>query len=159
MSRQQRSHLHAALLSAFPDEDELGTLMQLEMGVDVDHISVPAPWPHRLAKIISWAEQSDNGTRFSELVTVARAARPQNPELAAYYTRWGDSASKRSALSISLPEDDDQLLRLMFAGIAWFALLALGGFVLARNPSETMLMALMASLLILAAVSLLPLKR
>jgi hypothetical protein len=159
MSRQQRAQLHAALLSAFPNEDDLNTVMSLEMGVDIEHISVPAPWPNRLAKIVRWAEESDGGARYGELVNAAVAARPQNPELKAYYDRWGSRISNRGAVSLALPEDDDQLMRLMFAGIAWFAMLSLGGFVLARNPSETMLMALMVSLLILAAVSLLPLRR
>jgi hypothetical protein len=159
MSSRQRAQLHAALLSAFPSEDDLNTVMSLEMGVDIEHISAPAPWPHRLAKIVRWAEDTDGGARYTELVGVALAARPQNPELKAYHDRWGTSVSTRRGIPFALPEDDDQLLRLMFAGIAWFALLALGGFVLSRNPSETMLLGLMASLVILAAVSLLPLRR
>jgi hypothetical protein len=158
MSRQ-RAQLHAALLSAFPSEDDLNTVMSLEMGVDIEHISVPAPWPHRLAKIIRWAEETDDGARFAELVNAALAARPQNHELKSYHDRWGTGVSARRRIPLALPEDDDQLLRLMFVGIAWFALLALGGFVLSRNPSETMLLGLMASLVILAAVSLLPLRR
>lgn len=156
---KQRSQLHAALLSAFPNEEDLATVMEIEMGINIDHISVPAPWPNRVAKIIRWAEDSDEGTRFAELVSIAVSARPSNPELKAYHDRWGTTVTKRSPVAIALPEDDDQLLRLLFAGIAWFALLSLGGFVLARNPSETMLLGLMASCVILGAVSLLPLKR
>lgn len=152
MAGRQRKDLHAALLSAFPSEDDFARIVDLEMEVRLDDISAPAAWPTRLLNAINWTESQN---RLDELVAVAKAAQPHNPDLLAYFQRWPTTPKRLAAApAFALPTNTDQLERLMRFAIPWFAMVTVAAVVLFRNPSETVLMFTMSGLLILAVVSI-----
>ena len=147
----QRKALHAALLGAFPNEQDFERLLLLELEVQLGDITTPAPWPTRLLHVIRWAEDQ---SRLDQLVAAAKAAQPDSPDLRAYFARWPSTPPRLGlASSFALPTDEDQLERLIRFAIPWFAVTGFSGFVLVRDPSETMLLVMMTGLLVLAVVS------
>jgi hypothetical protein len=151
MARRQRKDLHAALLGAFPNENDFERLLSLEMDARLDNISTPAPWPNRLLEVMQWVE--DQG-RLDELVRVAQEAQPNSPALRAYLAQWPSTPTRLgSPTAFALPSDAAQLERLMRLAIPWFALLAISAVALTSNPSETMVAIVLTGLLMLAVAS------
>jgi hypothetical protein len=150
----QRKELHRALLSAFKGEGKLDTALSLQMDLSLDDLTTPAPWPHRLAKLIEALEERGRLLEFIEMaIQESQESGGSNPALSAYAEKFKGRLEPPGRATFELPSNPAQLLPLMQFALPWFAVLTFSALAVAIDPSRTMLLSTMGVLLVLGVAS------
>lgn len=94
LTTRERAALHAALVSAFYDGDQLDTLLYNGEGLGVSLASITAPGPldSMVTKVIRWAER--NGKTHA-LIEAAHAGGSDNALLHRFYGTYSGSAQRQ----------------------------------------------------------------
>jgi hypothetical protein len=82
----QYNKLHAALRSAFDDEEALGRMLRQQLGRALVDLAAPGRLPDRITEVI---EEAQSGGWVRELVEGALREKPGNPELREFAQDFG----------------------------------------------------------------------
>ncbi len=74
-----------ALLEAFPTQEQLKSMLQVQLNTRLDRIVGPSNLGHQVFNLLGWAER---GGRVNDLMQGAYRENPNCPELNAFLTRF-----------------------------------------------------------------------